>query len=110
MSAAERCSVRQGVPTGVPQAVLDAKSLDWGVAVDAYLFEAGRIGGHYSAHAYFDCSGQIGDGETVLTPPVRTIRRARGFTLLQSESGGDYYVLVSSIDDDDIEAGNEADA
>ncbi|AXA68180.1 hypothetical protein CE139_21050 [Pseudomonas oryzihabitans] len=110
MSAAERFSVKRAPPTSVPQVVLEAKSVDWGVAVDAYLFEAGQIGGHYSARAYFDCSGQIGDGETVLTPPVRSIRRARGFTLLQSESGRDYYVLVSSIDADDIDAGNEADA
>ncbi|MND79431.1 hypothetical protein D3C76_435910 [compost metagenome] len=110
MSVAERFDVKQGPSTTVPQAVLNAKSVDWGVAVDAYLFEAGRIGGHYSAHAYFDCSGQIRDGETVLTPPVRPIRRAQGFTLLQSESGGDYYVLVSSIDDDDIDEGNETDA
>ncbi|WP_050577307.1 hypothetical protein [Pseudomonas cremoricolorata] len=110
MSVAEKFDVKQGASTTVPQAVLDAKAVDWGVAIDAYLCGAGRIGGHYSAHAYFDCSGQIRDGETVLTPPVRPIRRAQGFSLLQSESGGDYYVLVSSIDADDSSAENEADA
>lgn len=110
MSAAERFSVKRAQPKSVPQVVLEAKAVDWGVAVDAYLFEVGQIGGHYSARAYFDYSCQIGDGETVLTPPVQVIHQVRGFTLLQSETGGDYYVLVSSINAEDIGAGNEADA
>lgn len=101
MSVAERFDVKQGPSTTVPQAVLDAKSVDWGVVVDAYLFEAGRFADHFTARAYCDFSGQVGDGETVLTPPVKVIRRENGFTLLQSQSGDDHYVLVSSIDSED---------
>ncbi len=82
----------------VPKAVLDAKTHDWKVVVDAYLFGAGKVGDHYAAHAYFDLSGLIGNGETVLTPPVQVIDRQNGYTLLQSEGGDDHYVLVSSID------------
>lgn len=85
----------------IPKAVLDAKTYDWKVLVDAYLSGAGKVGEHYAAHAYFDLSGAIEDGETILTPRVRVISRQNGYTLLQSECGGDHYVLVSSMDQDE---------
>lgn len=85
----------------IPKAVSDAKKYDWKVVVDAYLFGAGKVGEHYAAHAYFDLSGTIGDGETILTPPVRVVARRDGYTLVQSECGGDHYVLVSSMDQDE---------
>jgi hypothetical protein len=93
MSRREISNSRQ--PPGVPSLVVVASKIDWGVAIDAYLFDAARIGDRYAAQAYFDLSGKIGDGMTVVTPPVTELARKDGFVMLRSFCGKDYYVIVT---------------
>jgi len=79
----------------LPAEVEQAMSIDWGVVVDAYLCSAARVGDVYAAKAYGDRSSTIENGMTVVTPPTRSIHTVGSFSLLQSQSGADHYVLVS---------------
>ncbi|RJX54365.1 hypothetical protein C6380_05195 [Pseudomonas syringae pv. actinidiae] len=74
-----------------------AQAIQWGVLVDAYLTNAAAVGEVYAASLYHDHSHRIEDGTTVVTPPVQTVRREHGFTLLRSLCGTDHYVLVTEF-------------
>lgn len=78
----------------VPREVLEAKDIDWGVIVDAYLAGAAKVGSQYAAVVYSDRSGVSEDGMTVVTPDVKPISRKGPFALMQSR-GGDHYVIAS---------------
>lgn len=79
----------------LPTSVLQAKSQDWGVIVDAYLVNAARVGDRFAATLFCDLAGVIENGETVVTPPVRQLQRRGDFRLMQSACGGDHYIIVS---------------
>lgn len=83
----------------IPPAVLAASNERWGVAIDAYMVDAVRVGDRFAATAYFDLSGTIDDGSTVATPPVRVVERRESFVLLQTLCGSDYYVIAASRSD-----------
>lgn len=96
MPKVARGSVNDEPP--IPLKVLAAKRIKWGVIIDAYLTNVAKVGTRYSAVAFADRSGLIGDGETVATPPVRTVAEQKGFVLLQSLCGRDHYVVVSWLE------------
>lgn len=104
MSKVARCSASDATP--IPLQVLAAKRIKWGVVIDAYLTSVARVGARYSAMAFADRSGLIGDGETVATPPAKAIAEQQGFVLLQSLTGRDHYVVVNWLEAD--EASNHA--
>lgn len=83
----------------IPPVVVAASKEQWGVAIDAYLVDAVRVGNRFAATAYFDLSGCIDDGSTVATPPVRAVERRESFVLLQTLCGSDYYVIAASRPD-----------
>nr|WP_141687636.1 hypothetical protein [Pseudomonas sp. 25 E 4] len=82
----------------MPLRVLAAKRIQWGVIIDAYLIDVARVGARYSATAFSDRSGLIQDGETVATPPAKTVNEQQGFVLLQSLCGRDHYVVVNWLE------------
>lgn len=82
----------------IPLKVLAAKRIKWGVNIDAYLTDVAKVGMRYSAMAFSDHSGVIQDGETVATPPAKTVDEQQGFVLLQSLCGSDHYVVVSWLE------------
>jgi hypothetical protein len=84
--------------TPIPESVILARGLDWGVFVDGYIESAARVGDRYTGHVYFDGSGAPTDGMVVVTPPVDVVRSEGGFTLLRSRSAEDYYVLCSLME------------
>lgn len=73
-------------------------SHDWGVVVDAYLFNAARVGDRFAATVFCDRSCRVPDGVTVATNPVRQISARSAFKLLQTLDGADHYVLVTEHD------------
>lgn len=79
----------------VPEAVLKARRIDWGLLVDAFLFDAAPFGDRFIATVFSDFSGRINDGETVFTPPLRRLEKREGFVLTQSITGRDHYVIVT---------------
>jgi len=79
----------------IPEAVLQARRIDWELLVDAFLFNATPFGDRFIATVFFDFSGSIGNGETVYTPPLRSLDKREGFILAQSTSGRDHFVIVS---------------
>ena len=79
----------------LPQVVMDAKAIDWGVLVDAFLVNAAFVAGRYAASAFGDLSGAIANGSTVVTPPVRTVSARGPYRLIQTLNGRDHYVVVS---------------
>lgn len=99
MSKVARC-IGSDVPP-IPLKVLAARRIEWGVIVDAYLTNVAKVGARYSAIAFADRSGLIGDGEIVATPPSRPVEQQQGFVLLQSCCGRDHYVVVSWLEADD---------
>ncbi|KPX19191.1 hypothetical protein ALO71_01204 [Pseudomonas amygdali pv. dendropanacis] len=84
-----------GLTRNLPQAVIDAQALDWGVLVDAFLVNAARVGEVYAATSFSDLSGLIPDGSTVVTPPVRVVAVRGPFQLVQTLDAGDHYVVVT---------------
>lgn len=95
-----------GDVTPIPLQVIAAKRIKWGVVIDAYLTDVARVGARYSAMAFSDRAGLIEDGETVATPPAKTVAEQHGFVLLQSLSGHDHYVVVNWLEAD--QASNHA--
>lgn len=79
----------------IPPVVLRASREDWGVLVDAYLTDAAQVGRRFAATLFFDQAGIICNGETVVTPPLRSLGKRKDFWLMQSECGRDHYVVVS---------------
>lgn len=81
----------------LPAAVESAMSYDWGVLVDAYLMDAGRVGDRYAATVFCDRSGRADDGMTVATPAVEHVATQGGFQLLRAVATSDHYVIVSEL-------------
>lgn len=79
----------------VPEAVLQASRIEWGLLVDAFLFNAASFEDRFVATVFYDYSGAIRNGETVITPPLRSLEERQGFVLARSTSGKDHYVIVS---------------
>lgn len=79
----------------IPPAVIQALDEEWGVLIDAYLTDAAKVGTRFAATIFFDQAGVISNGETVVTPPLRSLSRRKNFWLMQSECGRDHYVVVS---------------
>lgn len=79
----------------IPPEVEVAKSLDWGVMIDAFLVHAAQVGSQYTGSVYCDRSGVSYDGMTVITPRVIKAARKNGMTLVRSVSGNDHYVIVT---------------
>ncbi|WP_205858438.1 hypothetical protein [Pseudomonas viridiflava] len=82
----------------MPCEVIQAMSHDWGVPVDAYLFNAARVGDRFAATVFCDRSGVVPDGVTVATNPVSLIAVRGAFKLFQTLNGADHYVLVTEHD------------
>ncbi|TVT84285.1 hypothetical protein QU606_19375 [Pseudomonas sp. OVF7] len=82
---------------GLPPLVVQAAGIDWGVTVDAYLMNAARVGDRITAMVYCDLSGVGSDGMTVVTPKLRMVKQEGGYTLVQSMTGLDHYVIVSEL-------------
>lgn len=83
----------------VPECVLQASRIDWGLLVDAFLFNAAPFEDRFVATVFYDYSGAIRNGETVITPPLRNLETRQGFVLARSTSGRDHYVIVSNYPD-----------
>jgi hypothetical protein len=83
--------------TDVPSEVVRAQCQDWGVIVDAYLSQAGRVGDRYAATVFSDLSGVNADGMTIATPPLQFVEERAGFKLMRSLSGKDHFVITSEI-------------
>lgn len=81
----------------IPAQVEIARLVDWGVPIDAYLFNAAQVGTRFAASVYFDRSGVSADGMTVATPPVCDVMKVHGFEMVRSVCGGDHYVIVSRL-------------
>lgn len=81
----------------IPVLVENARLVDWGVPIDAYLFNAAKVGTRFAASVYFDRSGASGNGMTVATPPVGYVMKAHGFEMVRSVCGSDHYVIVSRL-------------
>lgn len=79
----------------IPPEVEVAKSLDWGVMIDAFLVHAAQVGSQYTGSVYCDRSGVSNNGMTVITPRVIKAARKNGMTLVRSVSGNDHYVIVT---------------
>ena len=92
MSSVSACEL-----IGLPPLVVQAAGIDWGVTVDAYLMDAARVGDRITAMVYCDLSGVSSDGMTVVTPELRMVKEEGGFTLVQSITGLDHYVIVSEL-------------
>lgn len=92
MSSVSACELIE-----LPPLVGQAAGIDWGVTVDAYLMEAARVGDRVTARVYCDLSGVISDGMTVATPELRIVRQKGDYTLVQSVTGRDHYVIVSEL-------------
>ncbi|WP_434120329.1 hypothetical protein [Pseudomonas fortuita] len=75
--------------------VVRAQREDWGVIVDAYLSQAGRVGNRYAATVFSDLSGVSADGMTIVTPPLELLEERVGFKLMRSFSGKDHFVITS---------------
>lgn len=83
--------------TDVPLEVVRAQREDWGVIVDAYLSQAGRVGQRYAATVFSDLSGVNANGMTVATPPLQLVEERAGFKLMRSVSGNDHFVITSEM-------------
>nr|WP_082428195.1 hypothetical protein [Pseudomonas sp. NBRC 111119] len=83
--------------TNVPLEVVRAQREDWGVIVDAYLSQAGRVGQRYAAKVFSDLSGLNANGMTVATPPLQLVEERAGFKLMRSISGNDHFVITSEM-------------
>ncbi|WP_241032736.1 hypothetical protein [Pseudomonas viridiflava] len=83
----------------LPQDVETARSIDWGVPIDAYLMNAAMVGDRFAASVFLDRSGVCANGMTVATPPLRSVMTIRGFEMMKSVCGADYYVIVSRLRD-----------
>ncbi|MGQ3822393.1 hypothetical protein [Pseudomonas alliivorans] len=81
----------------VPTEVVQARNLDWGVIVDAYLVGAARVGDRFAARVFHDLSGVNENAMTVVTPPLQEVERRYGFKLMRSVSGVDYFVIASEL-------------
>lgn len=79
---------------GIPDEIISAQGVQWGVCIDAYLLNAARAGQRYAAEVYFDLSGVSENGMTVATPPLRCVEIRHGFKLMRS-ARGDHYVFAS---------------
>ncbi len=79
----------------IPPAVLRASREDWGVRIDAYLINAAKVGDRFAASVFLDHAGAIENGETVVTPPLRSMSARGEFRLMQSVCGQDHYIIVS---------------
>lgn len=79
----------------VPPEVEAAKSVDWGVRIDAFLMHAAQVGSQFTGSVYCDRSGASLNGMTVITPRVIRLSQKHGMTLLRSISGADHYVVVT---------------
>jgi hypothetical protein len=79
----------------LPSEVVQAMAQDWGVLIDAYLFNAACVGNRFAATVFCDRSGAASDGMTVATQPVRLVSTIRGFKLLRTLDGADHYVVVT---------------
>lgn len=79
----------------IPLEVVQAKAIDWGITVDAYLVGAARVGQRYAARVFSDMSGMSADGMTVATPPLELVDTKSGFRLMRCLSGSDHFVIVS---------------
>lgn len=92
------CIARKAVGRAqLPAEVERAMTYDWGVLVDAYLMDAGRVGDRYAATVFCDRSGRATDGMTVATPAVAHVSTQGGFQLLRAVAASDYYVIVSEL-------------
>ncbi|ETK41868.1 MAG: hypothetical protein A2W79_08550 [Pseudomonadales bacterium RIFCSPLOWO2_12_60_38] len=80
-----------------PGAVIRAQVMDWGVTVDAYLYDAARVGQRYAAIVYGDKSGASLDGMTVATPPLELVKTQSGFKLMRTPSGDHHFLIVSEL-------------
>jgi hypothetical protein len=79
----------------LPNEVVQAIAQDWGVLVDAYLFNAACVGDRFAATVFCDRSGMASDGMTVATQPVHLVATRGGFKLLRTLDGADHYVVVT---------------
>jgi hypothetical protein len=81
----------------VPGAVIRAQSMVWGVTIDAYLYDAARVGQRYAAIVYGDKSGASLDGMTVATPPLELVKAQSGFKLMRTPGGNQNFLIVSEL-------------
>lgn len=80
-----------------PGAVIRAQAMDWGVAIDAYLYDAARVGQRYAAIVYGDKSGASLDGMTVATPPLELVKTQSGIKLMRTPNGDHHFLIVSEL-------------
>jgi hypothetical protein len=105
-SKSSRIPAKERAPTpaevmrkdSLPNAVVQAMNLDWGVLIDACLFNAARVGNRFAATVFCDRSGVVPDGVTVATKPVRLIAIRGTFKLFQTLDGADHYIVVTEND------------
>lgn len=81
----------------IPGAVIRAQAMDWGVTIDAYLYNAARVGLRYAAIVYGDKSGASLDGMTVATPPLELVTAQSGFKLMRTPRGDHHFLIVSEL-------------
>ncbi|WP_430523207.1 hypothetical protein [Pseudomonas protegens] len=81
----------------IPSEVVQARSVDWGVLVDAYLTGAAKVGDRFAAIVYHDLSGVNENAMIVVTPPLQEVERRLGFKLMRSVSGVDHFVIASEL-------------
>lgn len=79
----------------LPLEIVEARGVEWGVTVDAYLLGAARVGQRYAATVFCDLSGVSENGVTVATPPLVLLKAVAGYKLMRSVSGADHFVIAS---------------
>ena len=83
-------SKREGLAylqSDIPEEVRHARAVNWEEIVDAYLVGAASVGRCYAATAFFDRSGWISDGMTVVTPFVSRVTERDGCLLFEGAAG-----------------------
>ncbi|MBD8666350.1 hypothetical protein OQ519_00320 [Pseudomonas lurida] len=81
----------------IPSAVIQAQAIDWGVTIDAYLYDAARVGQRYAAIVYGDKSRASLDGMTVATPPLEIVKAQWGFKLMRTPGGDQHFLIVREL-------------
>lgn len=79
----------------LPSEIVEARGMEWGVTVDAYLLGAARVGQRYAATVFCDLSGVSENWATVATPALVLVKAIGRFKLMRSVSGVDHFVIAS---------------
>jgi len=77
---------------GLPQCVLDAKEVDFGVPITGYLCCAEFHPPCVTGVVFSEAKGRFADGKTIRTSLVERVYELRGYQLCETYNGSRYVV------------------